>query len=154
MTSNAKPETREVDEQLRDELHRKLAVWGPLVGPDALAAISAGVDENAPIIAAKLCQGDEDVTQDIVCVLGRRAAGWYGITPLGRAIARSDGSPLGDGISYAEAASMLRVSRTRIGQLLAAGLLRRVSDIGNRRGISVASVLDRLDRQDRNRDEE
>lgn len=139
-----------IAEQLLEELLARATGWGALVGLDVLAILEDRIRDRAASLAGQLDQDEDDrlaaqTVIDVMNVLGDRDDGWYGRTPLGRAVARSTGGFVSESVSFSAAAAMLGVSRTRVQQLVEHGQVDRHPE----GGISTASVIARAaERQD------
>lgn len=104
---------------------------------------------QAPLLAAQLCQDDDDhlaaqTAIDVMCALwptGDPPPDWWS-TPLGRMVARSGGVDGSDAVTQSVAAAMLGVTRGTVAQLVHRGTLDRHPD----GGVTRASVLARLAR--------
>lgn len=140
----------DVTAQLTDELDRALAgPVGALLGLDLKELVRRRVKERAPMLAAQLCQEDDDrlaaeTVLDVMLALwpqGDPEPSWWR-TPLGRMVARSVAHESTDAVTHAVAAAMLGVQRGTVGTMVHRGYLDRHPD----GGVTRASVLARLAR--------
>lgn len=124
--------------QLEDSLGAQADAWGALLGADLAQALRDRIDANADAILAEVDAASTAIA--LLTVLwgsGEIPAFWWG-TPLGRAVRAQ--SP--QGVTQAQAAEILGVTRGTISQLVSRGTLERTAD-GH---VSLACVLDRLER--------
>ncbi len=133
-------------ETVADALAAAATTWAALLGPDMTEVLGERITAAAPRIAAQLrTPGDQAGTAaDLLDLIGHPGDDdltWW-TTELGQAIAHA----LDDqGVTHAEAAQLLGVTRGTIAQLVTRGTLARVA--GGR--VSLTSVLDRLAGQSR-----
>lgn len=135
-----------VTAQLRDELAAVAATLAPLVSHETWRNLDLALSQRAPVLAAQLCSGDDRLAAEtVVDVLGVlwRSGGppddwWH--TPVGRACATSIGIDGSEAVSASVAGAMLGVSRGRVYQLAAGGMLARHPD----GGVTRRSVMSRL----------
>ena len=141
-----------VAQQICDELHRALVQpASALLGLDLADVLDDRIRSRAPMLAAQLCQDDDDqlAAEVVVDVMGALwphgapedvgEADWWR-TPLGRMCARSLGHSDSDAVTYSVAAAMLGVARGTVSTLVHRGTLDRHPD----GGVTRASVLARL----------
>jgi len=136
-----------VSDQIIADLTSALADWRGLLGTEVLEVCERRIRDRAPVWAAQLASDDDrlaaETVLDLMAALDDRPDYWWA-TPLGRLVARSTGSPLGETVSYSVAAGMLGISRTRCQQLVESGRL----STGAGGSIDTMSVLDELVRRD------
>jgi hypothetical protein len=123
--------------QLEDSLGALADAWGTLLGTDVAQALRDRIDANADAILANADAATASALLTVLWGSGEVPASWWG-TPLGRAVRAQ--SPRG--VTQAQAADILGVTRGTIAQLVSRGTLERTCD-GH---VSLASVLDRLER--------
>lgn len=137
----------EVEAQLRDELHQRAYPLGVLAGPDAALDWPAALEQRAGVLAAQLCQDEDDhlaaeTVIDVMAALwptGDPPPEWW-TTPLGRVVARSVGADDAEVVTHSVAAAMLGVTRGTIAQLVHRGKLDRHPD----GGVLRSSILQRI----------
>lgn len=136
----------DLERQIADRL--KAISWrlGPLLGLDIVDTLDERINTRAPMLAAQLTGGDDNVTAetviDLMAVLWPDSdppSGWWQ-TPLGRAVAMSGGIDGSAAVTVTVASAMLGVTKGRVTQLADAGKLDRHPD----GGITRLSVAQRL----------
>jgi hypothetical protein len=143
--------TAEVAAQLADELGGAVYALAVLAGPAEVVQWPATLADRAEVLAAQLCQDDDDklAAQTVIDAMGAlwphgdpesvgRVDWWR--TPLGRMCARSLGRDDAEAVTQSVAAAMLGVTLGTVKQLVARGNLDRHPD----GGVTRASVLARL----------
>lgn len=130
--------------QLADEIALKLHALEGLLGPaPEFDALRARLDGRAAMLTAQLESGDERIAAqtaiDLAAILPDAIPDDWWETPLGRLVAMSVGHPVQDQLSLAEAARVLRVSKTRVQQFVREQRLEQHPD-GGVTAVSVAML--------------
>lgn len=136
----------QVEEQLRDELHRRQYPLAVLVGADEALDWPARLVAHAARLAAQLCSDDDDLAAETVIDVmhalfptDEPEPEWWQ-TPVGRVVARSVDADDTEAVTHSVAAAMLGVARGTVGALVHQGRLDRHPD----GGVLRSSVLQRI----------
>lgn len=142
--------TEQVGAQLRDELGAAVSRIAVLAGPEEFIEWEQTVAARAPMLAAQLCQDQDDnlAAETVIDVMNAlwphgspedRTPDWWR-TPLGRMCARSLGRDDAEAVTHSVAAAMLGVTRGTVAQLVTRGTLDRHPE----GGVLRSSVLLRI----------